>query len=41
MIKVDRGTNVAVSATDVDRERVAPRNVLVVLIRIHSSGLYN
>jgi hypothetical protein len=37
---VDIGTNVVVRVPDVDRGRLAPRNVLEVVVGINSSGLY-
>jgi len=37
---VDIGTNVVVSVSDLDRGRLAPRNVLAVVIDVSSSGLY-
>ena len=37
---VDIGTNVVVRVPDVDRGRLAPRNVLAVVVDVNSSGLY-
>ena len=37
---VDIGTNVVVRVTDLDRGRLAPRNVLAVVADVNSSGLY-
>jgi len=37
---VDTGTNVAVRVPDLDRGRLAPRNVLAVVVDVNSSGLY-
>jgi len=37
---VDIGTNVVVRVPDLDRGRLAPRNVLAVVVDVSSSGLY-
>jgi len=37
---VDIGTNVVVMVPDLDRGRLAPRNVLAVIVDVSSSGLY-
>jgi hypothetical protein len=37
---VDIGTNVVVRVPDFDRGRLAPRNVLAVVVDVSSSGLY-
>src|SRR5215469_13628917 len=37
---VDIGTNVVVRVPDIDRGRLAPRNVLAVVVDVNSSGLY-
>ena len=37
---VDTGTNVVVRMPDVDRGRLAPRNVLAVVVHVNCSGLY-
>ena len=37
---VDIGTNVVVRVLDLDRGRLAPRNVLAVVVDVNSSGLY-
>jgi hypothetical protein len=37
---VDTGTNVVVRVPDLDRGRLAPRNVLAVVVDVCSSGLY-
>ena len=37
---VDIGTNVVVRVPDLDRGRLAPRNVLAVVVDVTSSGLY-
>ena len=37
---VDIGTNVVVRVPDPDRGRLAPRNVLAVVVDVNSSGLY-
>ena len=37
---VDIGTNVVVRVPDLDRGRLAPRNVLVVVVDVSFSGLY-
>jgi len=37
---VDIGTNVVVRVPDLDRGRLAPRNVLAVVVDVNSSGLY-
>jgi len=37
---VDNGTNVVVRVPDLDRGRIAPRNVLTVVVDVSSSGLY-
>ena len=37
---VNTGTNVVVRVPDVDRGRLAPRNVLAVVVDVISSGLY-
>jgi len=37
---VDIGTNVVVRVFDLDRGRLAPRNVLVVVVDVSTSGLY-
>ena len=34
------GTNVVVRVSDLDRGRLAPRNVLAVVVDVNSSGLY-
>jgi hypothetical protein len=40
LLAADIGTNVVVRMPDVDRGRLAPRNVLAVVVDINSSGLY-
>jgi len=37
---VDSETNVVVRVPDLDRRRLAPRNVLAVVVDVNSSGLY-
>jgi len=37
---VDIGTNVVIRVPDLDRGRLAPRNVLAVIVDVNSSGLY-
>jgi len=37
---VDIGSNVVVRVPDLDRGRLAPRNVLAVVVGVNSSGLY-
>jgi hypothetical protein len=37
---VDIGTNVVVRVPDLDRGRLAPRNILAVVVDVNSSGLY-
>ena len=37
---VDIGTNVVVRVPDLDRGRLAPRNVLPVVVDVNSSGLF-
>ena len=37
---VDNGTNIVVRVPDLDRGRLAPRNVLAVIVDVNSSGLY-
>ena len=37
---IDIGTNVVVRVPDLDRRRLAPRNVLAVVVDVSSSGLY-
>jgi len=37
---VDIGTNVVVKVPDLDRGRIAPRNVLAAVVDVSSSGLY-
>ena len=37
---VDIGANVVVRVPDLDRGRLAPRNVLAVVIDVNSSGIY-
>src|SRR5215475_8364371 len=37
---VDIGTNVVVKVPDVERGRLAPRNVVAVVVDVNSSGLY-
>ena len=37
---VDIGTNVVVRVPDLDRGRLAPRNVLAVVVDVNTSGLY-
>ena len=37
---VDIGTNVVIRVPDLDRGRLAPRNVLAVVVDVNSSGLY-
>jgi len=37
---VDVGTNVVIRVPDLDRGRLAPRNILAVVVDVNSSGLY-
>ena len=37
---VDIGTNVVIRVPDLDRGRLAPRDILAVVVEINSSGLY-